>query len=119
MFTETLTLSDGSANHAYGVVSTGDYKRIRKTPIVDALDNDELLTISHETDTKRGITRSKIGFDSDVEDAAGNEGKIRIYTVYEIPTNVALLADVTKVANQHRALLATSGFDGKIAGKEI
>lgn len=119
MFTETLTLTDGTVNHAYGVVSQGDYKRIRKTPITDVLDNDELLTISHEVDTKKGITRSRIGFDTDVEDAAGNEGRIRIYTVYEIPNNVAVLADVTKVANQHRALLATSGFDAKIAGKEV
>lgn len=117
MFNETLTYSDGSANHAYSTVITGDYRRVRQVPGT-AFDKPENLTIQHTLDEKNSISRSLVKFSTVVEDAAGKKGEVIAHLVITVPREVAVLADVTKVFNQLHAFNGVAGNLEKLVNLE-
>jgi hypothetical protein len=117
MFNETLTYNDGTDDHVYSTVITGDYKRVRRVADTE-LDRPELLTISHQVNEKTNISRSLVKFDTVVETAGGVKGNIRAHVVLEIPREVAVLADVTKVVAQLTAFLGVAGNVDKLINLE-
>jgi len=115
MFNEQLTLSDGSANHAYSTVVTGDYKRIRRVPSTD-LNAPELFTISHQLNGD--VSRSLLRFDTTIEGTAGELGVISVQRVISIPRNLATPELVKKVWAQSIAFEQTAGYQDKVINLE-
>lgn len=117
MFNETLTYSDGTNDHAYSTVVTGDYKRVRRVPDTE-LDTPELLTISHDVNSKTNVSRSLVKFEKVLENEAGVKGTISIHKVITIPREIAVLADVTALEAQMAAMMAVSGNLEKLVNLE-
>lgn len=103
---DSLTLSDGTTNHVYDIVSTGEFKKQRKN-FSAALDKPELLLTSNQLDPKTNILRSLLRLDTTVSDAGGEYGSIKGSFVMEVPLNVATDADVQKVRAQFVAALSS------------
>lgn len=118
MFNETLTLSDGTSNHAYSTISTGALSRLRRVSETD-LNTPETLEIKHEQNDKTNVSRSLVKFSTRVVNATtGKAADVIVHAVLTVPRDVATATDVTKVVNQFNAFMATSGYVDKLINME-
>lgn len=105
--TDQVTLTDGTTNHVYDIVSAGEFKKQRKN-FSAPLDKPEQLLTSNQLNEKTNVLRSLVRLQTTVIDGGGEVGDIKGSFVLEVPLNVATDADVQKVRAQLVAFLTSA-----------
>lgn len=118
MFSNDITLSDGTTNHVYSLVGMSLLDSTRRNAAA-TLDQPEEMRISHQI-TGSGLStynRSRVYLSKVVEDSEGNQGEIKVSLLVQVPAKVTTASAVLLVAKQMVAFMTDANI-GKVTNLE-